>query len=109
MGMPSWSNYTESSAPQLRLNAMVAATDISTSEVAQSRESGGAIGDNTSVTAFPAQDHHTPLRTVRKKKSSYDLRDEFRHPASCSSGSHDFSQRKCDSTSFVTESAASDG
>jgi hypothetical protein len=82
--MPSWSSHIESSAPHLRLNAVAAATDIRTSEVAQSRESSGAIGDNhenTSATAFPAQgDHHTPLRTVRKKKSSYDLRDEFRHP-----------------------------
>jgi hypothetical protein len=84
MGMPSWSNHIESSASHLRLEGVTAATDISTSEVAQSGEKSGAIGDhheNAVATAFPTQaDHHMPLRTVRKKKSSYDLRDEFRHP-----------------------------
>ncbi|KIM90461.1 hypothetical protein PILCRDRAFT_812211 [Piloderma croceum F 1598] len=91
MGMPSWSSHFESSAPHLRLNTVAATTDISSSEVAQSRESSGEIGDNhenTSATAFPAQgDHRTPLRTVRKKKSSYDLRDEFRHPEPPAPGS----------------------
>jgi len=62
----------------------VATATSTTSEVAQSIESSGAIGDkhkNTSATAFPAQGDHTPLlHTVQKKKSSYDLRDEFWHP-----------------------------
>ena len=81
MGMPSW---FESSSPDLRLDS----ADMNTWNAGARNESSGTIGahhdsENTTVAATQgdySQDTPPPSRTVRKKKSSYDLRDEFQHP-----------------------------
>jgi hypothetical protein len=89
MGMPSWSSQIECSSPHLRLDA----ADMSTSEEARRKESSGEIGDQDenagTISSSTQGDHRTtpqdsppPSRTVRKKKSSYDLRDEFHHSKS---------------------------
>ena len=92
MGLPPRSSHTESPSPHFRLDTVAAAEDMNNSELAHSRQPGGATGDhheNTKANALPTRGDHrtsahsdtpTPPRTVRKKKSSYDLRDEFQHP-----------------------------
>jgi hypothetical protein len=81
LGMPSW---FESSSPDLRLDS-VASADMNTSEAPCSSGTIGAHHDSKNTTAATTQgdypqDTPPPSRTVRKKKSSYDLRDEFKHP-----------------------------
>lgn len=89
MGMPSRSSHIEFPSSHSRLDTVATAEDTNNSVAAPSRQSDGNHENaGASGTPFPTQgDHHTaaqdtftPPRTVRKKKSSYDLRDEFRHP-----------------------------
>jgi len=91
MGLPSPPSHTESSSPHFRLDTVAAAAGMNSAESAHNSQSGGVTGGRheNKTTALPAQEDHrtaahndTPTRphTVRKKKSSYDLRDEFQHP-----------------------------
>jgi hypothetical protein len=92
--MPSWSSLFDPSSHS-RLDTVTVADGMNRSEGGNSSPSGGVTGvlhEDTSASAITfstntqgnrhttTQDTPAPSRTVRKKKSSYDLRDEFRHP-----------------------------